>query len=1136
MPPLNNPSRPITSISFFSNYGEDPCAHLRLRGPMRHLGIKVLDGIINNNINLEVVSQSDITVIQRDFPRELETYEKLSKLAQLEHKPIIYDLDDLLLLFPEDHPERYAHNYIESLLPMLQILYEADLVTTTTPYLQNWLKQYNTHITLLPNFFDDDLWELREPVIKYDHQSPLVIGYMGSESHLPDLEFISPVLLDLINRFPKRLNFHFWGVKPPKNIANLPQVKWIPAVSYEYIDFSSYFQTQYADIFIAPLKDSPFNQAKSPLKFFEYTALGAPGVYSNLNTFSQAVTHNHDGLLASSLDEWQECLTMLIKDPELRQKLANNAQQTIRDHWLLSKNAYRWHQVYKDIIKIDDAQRKPDNQNYAVIRSLTQQYYHLHDSRKREIYTLDATIKEKEHRINAQNAEISSLKNRIVSLSEELSCIKNSWGWKMVLFIRKIRDTFVPPGTKRALFLNTFLQRMKDRQNRSLKNRIEQQVDIDLNSDNWITNCQDVAQHTDSIDIIICVHNALEDVQKCLESIKANTTQPYQIIIVDDGSNLATKEYLEFFSSSQEDIKLFRNEKALGYTRAANIGMKASDAPIFVLLNSDTIVTPHWLDRLFRTLTNTENTGAVGPLSNTASWQSIPKLSENGDWAINDLPEGITVDNMGRLIAKYSACVHPEVPLLNGFCLMIRKEVINKIGLFDEENFGQGYGEEDDFIFRATNSGWKAIIADDAYIFHAQSKSYTNSTRFALQKQSGINLLNKHGADNIAKRVEFMNPNRVMEGIRARARIMLEREAIIKKGKQTFCDKHLLFVLPILDAGGGANVILDEARYMAEMGVNVSVFNLSVNKSGFLRNYAHIDLPYIFGKTQDLIDLAKSFDAIVASANYSVPWFKPLEKLEKKPILGYYIQGFEPLMYSSGSDEYSQALESYTTIQGMKRFTKTQWTNKSVFEHTGADSEVIGISVNIDLFRPRDMIRFGTKPVIIVAMVRPASLYRNPEMTMMILNEIKKKYKKGVEIWLFGADNLREVVDERLLDFEWKNYGKLTQVQVAAMMSKADIFTDFSSHQAMGLSALEAMAAGCAVIVPQNGGAIEFVNHKFNGIVADTANYDASINALDELISDSQHRKQIQLNAINDVVQYHPEKASYNILKALFLD
>ena len=89
--------------------------------------------------------------------------------------------------------------------------------------------------------------------------------------------------------------------------------------------------------------------------------------------------------------------------------------------------------------------------------------------------------------------------------------------------------------------------------------------------------------------------------------------------------------------------------------------------------------------------------GLVGPLSNTASWQSIPDIESHGDWATNPLPAGMTVGEMGQLVAGASARLYPQMPLLNGFCLLLRRELIQQIGYFDEENFGAGYGEEDDY-------------------------------------------------------------------------------------------------------------------------------------------------------------------------------------------------------------------------------------------------------------------------------------------------------------------------------------------------------------------------------------------------------------------------------------------------------
>jgi GT2 family glycosyltransferase/glycosyltransferase involved in cell wall biosynthesis len=703
----------------------------------------------------------------------------------------------------------------------------------------------------------------------------------------------------------------------------------------------------------------------------------------------------------------------------------------------------------------------------------------------------------------------------------------------MALFLRRVREILIPRNSfqaRIASFIFHWLQGQKISITRRKRKAVLTTL-LDTNSRQ--INCKEIDFHKEPIDVIICVHNALDDVRKCLESVQRNTTDPFSLIIVDDGSDEQTEDYLTSFVKNEPRSKLIRNDTAKGYTLAANQGMRASDAPFLVLLNSDTIVGPQWIDRMYRAITVEKNIGVAGPLSNTASWQSIPELSVEGDWATNTLPPNTSATEMSKLITKYSACIIPEVPLLNGFCMMIRKAAIDGIGYFDEDTFGQGYGEEDDFNLRAGKAGWKKVIADDVYIYHAQSKSYSNQRRMVLAQQSGEKLQKKHGVNLIADSVAFMNPNRVMEGIRSRTNIMLERENILEQGRAKYSGKKLLFLLPVIDAGGGANVIIDEARSMIEMGVDVRIFNLAEYKTAFIQNYPRLDIPLVFGNTNDLIKIASQYDAIVASANYSVEWLKPLQNLNNIPTLGYYIQGFEPLMYPKGSKEAETALETYSMLHGCKRFTKTEWTRRMVFEHAKVESDVVGISVNIDLFRPRDMMQFCVKPVTIVAMVRPGSPYRNPEMTLKIMKQISSKYGKDVDIWFFGANEIRDVVDQKYLDFRWNQLGKLTQHQVALMMSKADIFADFSSHQAMGLSALEAMSAGCSVIVPQNGGAIEFVHDRKNGIVTDTSNFEESLHALEELVEDDDLRKRLQLAAIKDVVQYYPEKASFNILKSL---
>src|SRR5690606_13111841 len=129
--------------------------------------------------------------------------------------------------------------------------------------------------------------------------------------------------------------------------------------------------------------------------------------------------------------------------------------------------------------------------------------------------------------------------------------------------------------------------------------------------------------HTETVDIIVCVHNALEDVRNCLAAVLRNTAPPYQLILVDDGSQPETRDFVKEFAESQ-GVPLIRNEEAKGYTLAANMGLRATSGNFVILLNSDTIVSPNWLDRMLRCFRENPKVGAAGPLSNTASWQSVP--------------------------------------------------------------------------------------------------------------------------------------------------------------------------------------------------------------------------------------------------------------------------------------------------------------------------------------------------------------------------------------------------------------------------------------------------------------------------------------------------------------------------------
>ncbi len=639
--------------------------------------------------------------------------------------------------------------------------------------------------------------------------------------------------------------------------------------------------------------------------------------------------------------------------------------------------------------------------------------------------------------------------------------------------------------------------------------------------------------HQASAEIIVCVHDALADVQRCLESVVQHTTAPYGLILVDDGSAAATRDYLAAFSAQHEAV-LLRNEQALGYTFAANQGLRHTTADYVILLNSDTIVTPEWLDRLIACARSGPQIGLVGPLSNTASWQSIPEIENQGDWAANPLPPGMSVEEMGRLVARFSARLYPEMPLLNGFCLLLRRELIQEIGYFDEESFGAGYGEEDDYTLRARRAGWSLALADDVYVYHAQSRSYSDEQRKALCDRAGVILAQKHGQHIIDESVAFCRQDRVLAGIRARSRAMLARKEWVDKGRARYAGYRVLFLLPISEPGGGGNVILSEARAMREMGVEVVVFNLTINRPGFEGSYPDLELPVIYGAPEDIVFLADEYDAVIATVNYTPAWLAPITQRHGRPVRGYYVQGFEPLIYEPDSEDYQRALDSYTLFPDLVLFTKTDWTRREVVRHTQAECALIGVSMDVDLFRPRPRPESLMRPLRIAAMVRPSTPYREPELTMQVLRQAAQSYGSGVEIVTFGAENDDPRLGQLAQGFSWQAAGMLSPDKVAALLNEADIFVDYSSHQAMGLTALEAMACGAAVIVPQRGGATSFVRDGENGLVVDTSSAEACWRALQRLIDDRDLRTRLQANALVDVCEFYPERPAHYILDALF--
>lgn len=646
----------------------------------------------------------------------------------------------------------------------------------------------------------------------------------------------------------------------------------------------------------------------------------------------------------------------------------------------------------------------------------------------------------------------------------------------------------------------------------------------------------ELPNHQVNVDLIVCVHNALEDVKRCLESVVANTFPPYRLIIIDDGSDIETKEYLENFVVGQPAL-LIRNEEAIGYTRAANTGLRHSSAEMVVLLNSDTIVPPRWLDRLVRCALSDERIGLVGPLSNTASWQSVPEIfNAQGDWADNSLPDGWSVKDFSNEVASVSNCIFPRVGFLNGFCLLIKRGVIKDIGLFDEITFARGYGEENDYCLRAFQRNWQLAVADDCYVYHAQSKSYSHELRKELANLSGDALAAKHGQKRIDTQLKMTRDHPALEYIRKRCEQIPRLKRLRDEISNRFEGKRVLFLLPAGTAGGGGNIVLLECAAMRACGVDAWIANLAGNRDLFEEHHPDLKVPVLYLHTpEELLEFAPHFDAVIATLYLTVFWLQPLLAREQRPRLGYYIQDFEPDFFPEGSPEYEKAWLSYTAIPDIRLFTKTRWNFSVMQERLGLMPEIIGPSFDIKAYHPAADYRGSLYPVRIAAMVRPSTPRRAPEMTLRVLRRLKQQFQNRIEISIFGArcHDHNFLVLERA--FEHQCLGELTAEQVKDVLIESDIFVDCSVFQAMGLTAMESMACGAVVVGPLNGGLTEIVENEHTGLLIDTQQEDQIFSAVARLIENPELRQRMRLAAF-DILKHSPILPVYRMLAYLFTE
>lgn len=627
-----------------------------------------------------------------------------------------------------------------------------------------------------------------------------------------------------------------------------------------------------------------------------------------------------------------------------------------------------------------------------------------------------------------------------------------------------------------------------------------------------------------SVDVVVCVHNALGDVHRCFSSIIERSTRPLRLIVVDDGSGKETARYLDAFAARNPTVDLQRKASPPhGYTIAANIGLRASTADYVVLLNSDTVVTRGWLEHLTTAGDASASSGVIGPLSNAASAQSVPEYQTGGNWAINQLPRWLTEDALALVVANLSGRTTIPVPFLNGFCFCIRRRAIEAVGLFDEEQFAAGYSEENDYSRRVAEAGLHLIVAPRAYVYHSKSRSYGHEARRELATRHYRKFLKRYGEEEMRTLVESMQRDPALAALRSRIReaITAPRNAVALLPKL-----QVTFVLPALPPGGsgGSHSIYQEVSAMRSLGLQARIGLASSAWQHAENAYRDArDVFILYDDFAELAELTRGDDVVVATHHRSVSDVASLIRRRPACLGAYYVQDYEPLFAPAGSSTAAEARRSYREIPEGLLFAKTEWLQQTLADELGVAVAKVEPSLDRDVFNP--LVRHpGEGRVHLVAMLRPRTPRRRPSETLAVLADIADRFGDRVRITTFGCD------DEAFWRLEpprsVMHRGVLTREQVASLFQEADVFLDCSVYQAFGRTGLEAMACGATAVLPARGGVTEFARHGVNAVLVDTSDLEATVSAVATLVEDRSLLEGMKANAAETAAAFSPVRAA----------
>ena len=575
-------------------------------------------------------------------------------------------------------------------------------------------------------------------------------------------------------------------------------------------------------------------------------------------------------------------------------------------------------------------------------------------------------------------------------------------------------------------------------------------------------------------DVIIPVFNTPDWVKLCVRRLISQTPDEdlNQIILVDDGSDDFTKCFLEDLAAECLKIVLVRNEKNEGFVKSINRGLSLAKASYILLLNSDCLITKNTIPKLIAHTTEQDSVGLVSPVSNHSPVVSLEMIP------------GYSFIDMNHLVEKLFPRMSFPACTIVGNCLLITRACFEQTGFFDL-CWGQGYGEESDYQFRAMQKGFKSRIAIDTYVYHQSQASFDKHPELAALQRKNYQLFIDRWEKEYRLLYEQYKKNDPIT-------FMTEtiKEYLLNNSFHPQYD--VIYYLPGLSQTiGGIHLVVDIINYLILEDIKAGL----VVGSDISPFYDKMFFHYLtFESLPDFLTTSIQTAAIVATSWQTVYPSSLFASLKNIPLI-YFVQGYE-VAFRNGIN-YGSTESTYAIADDI--IVTSHWLHEKLLSNFGVDSHVMpnGFDETVFYSNPGEK---NIKNARTVTMILRDNVEKGDWVLMDLMKSLLREKDRDIDInMIYFSDVVFGEPDSRLHPIR----GPLSRHVLADLLRQTDIFVDASLHEGFGMFPLEAMACGAVPVVSDSGGINQFVVDGQNGIIIREVNkVEKYVSAVKRLIDD----------------------------------